>query len=314
MSHTAMKLSQLAVFLVLSATLRAEQCLVIGDSLSKEYEVEFPILFRNNREAWDSRNWIEILDQHRGTWFDTGKWSGFADPRILGHEHNWAFPGSSTAQIKSQLNNRWNFWWTRDLQSQIRGSAERVVIFAGGNDIDRYYPSIYNGKAAAPYINPIRDNLKWIVDYVRKVKGTIPIALVSVPHVGCTPDIQSAHPTDAVKTQRVTAALDSLNAQLALFAKQRGIAFVPGVYEMTKSMITQPLTIGGYSFINAADADARPEYVFAGDGFHPNTSAQAKIAQLILEAFAAKYPRTVMTPLGDEEILTQVLGFQIATP
>jgi hypothetical protein len=87
-----MKLSQLAVFLVLSATLRAEQCLVIGDSLSKEYEVEFPILFRNNREAWDSRNWIEILDQHRGTWFDTGKWSGFADPRILGHEHNWAFP------------------------------------------------------------------------------------------------------------------------------------------------------------------------------------------------------------------------------
>jgi phospholipase/lecithinase/hemolysin len=83
---------------------------------------------------------------------------------------------------------------------------------------------------------------------------------------------------------------------------------------MTKSMITQPLTIGGYSFINAADADARPEYVFAGDGFHPNTSAQAKIAQLILEAFAAKYPRTVMTPLGDEEILTQVLGFQIATP
>jgi lysophospholipase L1-like esterase len=304
----AMKLFLPAVFLVLCLTLHAEQCLVIGDSLSKEYEVEFPALYPRNPASWDSRNWAEILHERRKTWFDLGKWSAFADPRLVGHEHNWAFPGSTTTQIKMQLGSFWNVWWTRDLQSQIRGSAERVVIFAGGNDVDNYYPAIYKGASPTAYINSTRDNLKWIVDYVRRVKGTIPIALVSVPHVGCTPDIQKAHPTDAVKTRRVTLALDSLNAQLALFATQRGIAFVPGVYEMTKSMISKPMTIGAVSFISAADADARPEYVFSGDGFHPGSAAQAKIAQMIVNAFRAKYPKTVITPLTDEEILKQVLG------
>jgi len=303
-----MKLLSLSVFLLLGAVLRAEQCLVIGDSLSKEYEVEFPALYPRNPASWDSRNWAEILHERRKTWFDLGKWNGFADPRLVGHEHNWAFPGSTTTQLKTQLGSFWNVWWTRDLQSQIRGSAERVVIFAGGNVVDNYYPAIYKGASATSYINATRDNLKWIVDYVRKVKGTIPIALVSVPHVGCTPDIQKAHPTDAVKTKRVTLALDSLNAQLSLFAAQRGIAFVPGVYELTKSMITKPMTIGSISSISAADADARPEYVFSGDGFHPGTAAQAKIAQMIVEAFRVKYPKTTITPLTDAEILTQVLG------
>lgn len=302
-----MKFKTLLLTFILGTTLHAEQCLVIGDSLSKEYELEFPALFPRNREAWDSRNWAEILYENRKTHFDLGKWKGFADPRLVGHEHNWAFPGATTTKIKSELSNWRNVWWTRDLQGQIRNTAERVVIFAGGNDVDSYYPAIYNGAASAKYINATRDNLKYIVDYVRKVKGTIPIVLVSVPHVGCTPDIQSAHPTDPIKTMRVTAALDSLNAQLALFAKQRGIAFVPGVYELTKSLITQPLKIGDVTFISQADADARPEYLFSGDGFHPNTCAHAKIAQMIIEAFTARYPLGKITPLTEAEILQKVV-------
>lgn len=302
-----MKLRTLLLTLLLGSTLHAEQCLVIGDSLSKEYELEFPALYPRNPESWDSRNWAEILHENRKGWFDLGKWNGFVDPRLVGHEHNWAFPGSTTSQIKSQLSSWRNFWWTLELQGQIRRAAERVVIFAGGNDVDSYYPAIYNGASATGYINATRDNLKWIVDYVRRVKGTIPIVLVSVPHVGCSPDIQLAHPTDAIKTKRVTLALDSLNAQLALFAKQRGIAFVPGVYEMTKSLITQPLQIGSVSFISQADADARPQYLFSGDGFHPNTCAHAKIAQMIIDAFRARYPASNITPLGDAEVLQKVI-------
>ena len=302
-----MKINTLLLTLLVGSTLHAEQYLVIGDSLSKEYELEFPALYPRNRAAWDSRNWAEILHENRKTWFDLGKWSGFADPRLVGHEHNWAFPGATTSKIKSELSSWRNFWWTRELQGQVRSAAERVVIFAGGNDVDSYYPAIYNGAASAKYINATRDNLRFIVDYVRKVKGTIPIVLVSVPHVGCTPDIQKAHPTDPVKTQRVTAALDSLNAQLALFAKQRGIAFVPGVYELTKSLITQPLRIGEMTFISQADADSRPEYLFSGDGFHPNTCAHAKIAQMIIEAFRTRYPASNITSLGDVEILQTVL-------
>lgn len=302
-----MKLRFLLITLLFAGALRAEQCLVIGDSLSKEYEIEFPALFPRNPESWDSRNWAEILHQHRTTWFDLGKWGGFADPRLIGHEHNWAFPGATTSQIRSQLGNWRNFWWTGILQGQVRKVAERVVIFAGGNDVDSYYPAIYNGTSPTKFINSTRDNLKWIVDYIRQVKGTIPIVLVSVPHVGCTPDIKRAHPTDAVKTKRVTAALDSLNFQLALFAKQRGIAFVPGVYEMTKTLITQPLQIGSVRFLSQADSNARHEYLFSGDGFHPNTCAQARIAQMIIEAFRTRYPTSAITPMSDAEVLERVL-------
>lgn len=303
-----LKLFQIAAALLLTASLRAEQCLVIGDSLSKEYEVEFPALYPQNPASWDTRNWAEILHTKRKTWFDLGKWNGFYDPRLVGHEHNWAFPGTTSAQIRQQLSSFYNIWWTRDLQAQIRGSAERVVIFVGGNDVDNYYGALYNGGVATKYINPTRDNIMWIVDYVRKVKGTIPIVLVSVPHVGCTPDILRAYPNDPVKTKRVTLALDSLNAQLSLFAKQRNIGFVPGVYDLTKVLITQPLVIGGRAFIKGADMDARPEYEFSGDGFHPGMAPQAKIAQLIVDAFRVKYPLSPITPLTDAEILTGVLG------
>ncbi|MFM2178778.1 MAG: hypothetical protein RL015_2876 [Verrucomicrobiota bacterium] len=295
--------------LLIASALQADQCLVIGDSLTKEYEIEFPILFPRNREAWDSRNWAEILHRHRNGRFDLGKWGAYLDPRIAGHRHNWAFPGIKTSEIKKELDDWKNGWWTRELQKQIRSSAERVVIFAGGNDVDDYYAAIYQGAPAGRYINATRDNLKWVVDYVRKVRGTIPIVLVSVPHVGCTPDIQRSYPTDAVKTQRVTAALDSLNAQLALFAKQRGIGFAPEVYQLTKTLITEPLQIGDVTFISRGDDDARPEFLFSGDGFHPNTAAHAKIAQFIIEAFRRRYTRTSFTALTDAEILQNVLGF-----
>lgn len=297
-----------------AALLRAEQCLVIGDSLSKEYEVEFPALYPRQPAAWKSRNWAEILHERRGAWFDLGRWRAFADPRLIGHEHNWAFPGATTSQIRTQLSALRNIWWTRELQGQIRSAAERVVIFAGGNDVDSWYPAVYNGAAAGRYVNATRDNLQWIVDYVRRVRGTVPIALVSVPHVGCTPDIQRTHPTDRVKTGRVTAALDSLNAQLALFARQRGIAFVPGVYEMTRAMISQPLVIGGRALISAADPDARAEYVFSGDGFHPATGPQAKIAQMIADAFRSRYPRPVISTLTDAEILNDILRLPAPAP
>ncbi len=308
-----MRLSCFACLLFLvAAPAHAEQCLVIGDSLSKEYEIEFPALFPRNPASWSNRNWAEILHERRTPWFDLGRWNAFADPRLVGHAHNWAFPGATTAQIRAQLSAPWNFWWTRELQGQIRSTVERVVIFAGGNDVDSWYSAVYHGASATRFTTPLRSNLQWIVDYVRRVRGSIPIALVSVPHVGCTPDIQRAHPIDRVKTGRVTAALDALNAQLALFARQRGIAFVPGVYEMTRAMISQPLVIGGRTLISAADANARAEFVFSGDGFHPTTGPQAKIAQMIVDAFRARYPRPAITPLPDSEILTDILRLSAA--
>lgn len=292
----------------------AQQCLVIGDSLTKEYEVEFPALFPANPASWDSRNWIEILHERRNTWFDLGRFTGYVDPRLTGHEHNWAFPGATTEEIRTQLNRWQNAWWTVELREQIKDSAERVVVFAGGNDVDSFYGQIYNGTSPTAYINKVRDNLKWIVDYVRSVDSTVPIVLVSVPHLGCAPDIQRQWPTNSVKTARVTAALDSLNNQLAAYAQTKGIGFVPGVYQFTKDIISGPFIMSGLEFYREADADARPRYVFSGDGFHPGTCAHGKIAQMVIAAFNSKYPASPITPLTDQEIVTNILGLTSDIP
>ena len=291
-----------------AAVTRAEQCLVLGDSLTKEYEVTFPVLYPRHPAAWEARNWIEILDQRRARWFDTGSFNAYADPRLIGHRHNWAFPGATVSRIRSELAKTSNRWWTEELRRQIRSEAERVVIFAGGNDVDSYYGFLYNGRPATPYTNATRDHLRWLVDYVRAVRPSVPIVLVSVPHVGCAPDVQGAHPFHPVKTGRVTRALDSLNQQLADFARLRRIGFASGVYEMTKQMLTQPLKIGGRTFQTRADAEARGSFAFSGDGFHPNTCAQAKIGQIILEAFRERYPQGNIPSLTDDEILRNVLG------
>lgn len=304
----------LFLFLLMGLTLRAEQCLVIGDSLTKEYEAEFPGLYPNNPASWQARNWIEILHQHRTDWFDIGTWSAYSDPRLTGHRFNWAFPGATTTDIRNQLSSIYNFWWTNTLKDQLRNDVQRVVIFAGGNDADSYYANLYNGTTDASVTNTTLGNLQWIISYVRTVNPSVPIVLVSVPHVGCTPKIQLGYPTDAVKTARVTAAMDALNASLAAFAQSQGIGFVPGVYDFTKSLITQSFRIRGIEFYRVADADARTRYAFSGDGFHPNTCAHTKIAQMVVDAFNAKYPSTAISPLTDDYIISMVLGLDPNIP
>jgi hypothetical protein len=144
------------------------------------------------------------------------------------------------------------------------------------------------------------------------VKASLPIVLVAVPHLGCAPKVQAENPTDPVKTARVTAALDTLNAELASFAASRGIGFVSEVYDLMRRMIADPIRIGGLEFYSQADANARARYVFSGDGFHPGTSAHAVIAQAILDAFRVWQP--LIEPLSDREILDEVLGLDPDLP
>lgn len=191
---------------------------------------------------------------------------------------------------------------------------ECVFIFAGGNDADSYYANLYNGFVGPEVTNTTLSNLQWLVNWVRGLNATVPIVLVSVPHVGCTPKIQQGYPTHSIYTARVTAAMDLLNANLASYAASQNIGFVPGVYEFTKNIITQPMRITGIEFHRTADADSRTRYVFSGDGFHPITSAHAKIAQLIVAAFNAKYPATRVTPLSDDYLITQVMGLDPNLP
>ncbi len=286
-----------------------QHCLVIGDSLSKEYEVEFPALYPSNRDSWKARNWIEILAEQRNAWFDIGHLQAFYDPRLIGHEFDWAFPGAKTQEIRDRLFSKswFDSNWQSELRSELKGSVNRVVIFAGGNDVSGYYGDIYKGKSPTLLINKTRDNLMAIVDYVRAVRPSLQIVLVAVPHPGCSPHIQASYPTDAVKTARVTTALTSLNTQLAALAKSRAVGFAGGVYDFTKAIITTKFLIGGVEIIRKADANARPTYAYSGDGYHPGTSAQSRVAQIILDTFRVKWPSPAIPALTDAEILTKVL-------
>jgi lysophospholipase L1-like esterase len=298
------------VFLSISFSLQAaQQCLVLGDSLTKEYEVEFPVLYPERTDAWKARNWIEILHEWRRSWFDQGSFSAYYDVRIVGHKHNWAFPGATTQELRDALSSTaWqNKLWQAELKSQLKNTVERVVIFAGGNDVDSYYGKIYNGSSPTTYVKRTRDNLIWIVDYVRAQKSSLPIVLVSVPHVGCAPDVQHSYPTDTVKTGRVTAALDSLNAQLASISKTRGAAFADGVYPFTKGLVNNRFFIGSQEINRGANMDALPSYAFSGDGFHPTSAMQVKIAQIIVDTFRARWASSVIPAISDAEITNKIL-------
>jgi lysophospholipase L1-like esterase len=185
-----------------------------------------------------------------------------------------------------------------------------VVIFAGGNDIEDIYGRLYNGQSASTQLTTIRNNLVWLVDYVRAVKPSLKIVLVSVPHVGVCPDVKREWPTHVTKTARVTTALTTLNSQLASSAKSRSVAFADGVFTFTRNAISQRVFFDNVEILNQADANSRSQYLFSGDGFHPATSGQAKIAQSILQAFRIRWPNPAIPALTDDEVLRQVLGLR----
>jgi hypothetical protein len=108
--------------------------------------------------------------------------------------------------------------------------------------------------------------------------------------------------------------MDALNASLAAWAQTQGIGFVPGVYAMTKALITDPFRLNGIEFYRVADANARPRYVFSGDGFHPSTCAHAKIAQMVVQTFNTTFPASPILPLDDDYLTTTVLGLDPNLP
>ena len=353
----------LAALLLLSPAclLAGEKVLVIGDSLTKEYRAEFPVLYPGNPAAWEARNWIEILDARRNNQFDLGSYSFFPDLRLTGHEYNWAKPGGTVREFRNFLRQDaaarneitassggaaiyelFPSWRTTFTSSNDQ--AQKVVIFFGGNDLalgnsdpvanpvfngspkQIDYESIYAGsfgEASNPdhLRTSIRSNLKSVMEWFRNPRTfsdgsprpprfTGPMILCAVPHVGCTPKLQTEAGNDPARTAVLTQMIELLNAEIKTFAASKDIGFAD-IYAVTKAILDPaPFRIGGVDFYKQKDEDCRTRYLFSGDGFHPNTAVQAKVAQVVADAFLEKYPDMAadLTRLSDREIITQVLG------
>jgi hypothetical protein len=336
-----------ALWIPVSPVTAAEQVVTLGDSLTYAYEAEFGFRITipfvgsfGDGFGPQVRNWVEILNDpaYRKDRFDLGARDTIRVvlSRILfRHEYNWALPGLKIDELRAYMAGQItiddlvaadpelslflafsDFNGATDfplggLEEQIRSSAERLVFFIGGNDVRAVYGTIYNGGSAGSFVDDFIDDAAAILDRVLGLNPNLQIVVVNVPHIGITPDIKSSSPTDPVKTERVTAMLRDLNGRLAGLARARGLGYAD-IFTPTLSLLgPAPLCIHGIPFLNDGSATGNLNYVWLNGpysaNFHPNTNAQALVANEIIEAFNARY-QTGIAPLSATEILAGLHG------
>lgn len=332
-----MKLSACPLAVVASAALcvpspARETVLVIGDSLSREYQFEFP-------EFSEARNWLELLAVHRPDDFyfgplessDLGLLADACDLFSLNnavcnalgddgeldrYRYNWAIPTYSAEDYAGDLTGGNLFQGLfQDFIDDDFDKVDAVVVFLGGNDIDRVYSSVYNGNTSATnnIINQLEDDLEAIIDFVLDDTPSMRMILVNVPHVGATPEVKGDHPTDPVKTGRVTTALQTLDTKLRALAARKNIGYADILTLTIELLSDDPYCIAGFPFINQGSDSGAAEYLWLGgdlsQNFHPNTNGQAVLANAIIAGFNENYALGV-EPLGESEIVEDILGLQ----
>jgi lysophospholipase L1-like esterase len=315
---------------LLSTSQARETVLVIGDSLSREYQFEFPVFT-------EARNWVELLAVHRPDDFYFGPLESSdlglladacdffsldnavcnaigEDGELDRYRYNWAIPTYSAASYAGDLTGGSLFQGLfQDLINDDFDDVDAVVVFLGGNDIDRVYSSIYNGntETANSSIGRIEDDLEDIIDFVLRDTPGMPMVLVNVPHVGATPEVKGQYPTDQVKTTRVTAALETLATNLRALAAEKNIGYADILTLTTELLPDAPYCIGGVPFSNeGTDTGAAEKLWLGGDlsqNFHPNTNGQALLANAIIAGFNEKYMLGI-APFGEMEIVEDLLG------
>ena len=289
------------------------------------------------------RNWVEILNDpvYRNNNFDLGARDiiqidiGFSYDFFFRHSNNWAIPGLKVRDLRRFINGDATFlgllapdsvlayllgistfsdvadFPLSGLESQIRSSAKRLTFFIGGNDIKEIYGDIYEHDNPGTFVSDFVSDSAAVLDWVLALNPNIQIVVVNVPHVGITPDVKSIYPTDPVKTGRVTAVLRELNRQLAGLATARGLGYADIFTPTLPLLAPAPMCIHGITFANSGSTSGSLNYVWLNGpisaNFHPNTNAQAIVANEIIAAFNTRY-HTGIAPLTATEILAGLLG------
>lgn len=305
-----------------------QNILVLGDSLSEEYAFELPFSApdSNPTEA-NLRNWVEILAATRASEISFGNYEGhlayYGDYRNGGFAYNWAVPGFKTKDL-AELINPPLFPTTPEqvldalscprLKTHLKSAVAYAVIFCSGNDLSSLYTELATGTATPAQIDGIRNNLAATIDFVHTQNAALPIVLVNAPDIGVTPSVKTRVPDPALRAV-ATAGIGALNTRLSDLAADRGIALADS-FTITRTLDgAAPFRLNGTIFLNTGDPtlENRPQYLFAKDGFHASTAAQALIANEILRALNARYAAG-FTPLSNREILATVLGLDPDQP
>jgi hypothetical protein len=112
----------------------------------------------------------------------------------MGHEYNWSLPGGTTNNLLDKLTSG-NFFdeiVQDEIKDQLRGDADPVVIFLGGNEVENKYGRLCEGDENVQITNSIFNNLKSILNWVKSKsrRADLPIVLVTIPHVGAKPKVK----------------------------------------------------------------------------------------------------------------------------
>lgn len=304
----------LFVALLLPVQGAALRVLTIGDSLSEEYEFMTPVFSIN------SKNWVELVAQRRGTEANFGSFEssyfGYFDWRTGGYRLNYGLPGKKALDWVAILNSSGTFTYdgkTRNNLSNDIKLCDVAVIFLGGNDLKDRYDEIFNNTEPAGYLDSIVTHLATIHDWVRTKKPTLPIVIATVPDIGATLDVSSTY-NDPFRQQRTRQKIAAMNASIRAMAATKG-AKVASVDKLTDLIFdVVPFHLNG-TLLNATSTSSinASNYVFCKDGFHPNTSGQALIANEVMLAITQATGRA-LTTFPNREILANILGMNADAP
>ena len=193
---------------------------ILGDSDLDEYRADDN---RGGKYADTTLNWVELLVLNCNLNF--GSWGTWGEPRRMGYEYNWARSGATAQSLIDSGQH------TGLAQQIANGEVSDVIIYIGDNDFhlkNGTYREIYDGSLSEASLQEKLDsvvkNITLAVDTVMQA-GDVRVIVVSITDKGMAPDILLSYPTGAGR-QRVSAAIQEVNAGIETMAAERGVVVV----------------------------------------------------------------------------------------
>jgi hypothetical protein len=313
---------------MLAPGLGAARVVVVGDSLSAEYEAIPDVPGTENPTAyaeitvpgWESMSWVEVLARLRPGQLDFGRrrdaLPGWTDLRFTGYEFNFAIPGFQASQYEDIVNsslfsNPQYLPFQLALGDALAHEADWAVVWLGANEFRANFGFLYDGGDPGPLIGRVAHDVEEVVAFVQRKRASIKVVLVNLPDLAAAPSKQAAHP-DAARRARVTEATRQANRALADVAARRG-AVVADVFAATERLAQgSNVAFGAIDIQPGTSADNNPRFAFARDGLHPNTPLQIQIARVILGAFNTDL-QAAIPPITDAQALA-LLGIDPTQP
>ena len=281
----------------------------MGDSLSDEYAEESYSYAKNWTMQFVLYRGVNMgptaaaAQQPGGTW---------GEPRRTYYQSNWARYGDTTDDLLADGQHT-------GLAAQVAPlGISHAVLMIGANDFNSVglgaYFNIYNGFWSTSQINTYVAgriaNVRTALDTVAPT-GTR-LVLVNVFDFGITPITWgSAFYNDPIKRDRVTAAIQQVNAGLLSLAQEYHIVLVDafGLAQTAWGTNQNPRTtlLLGNVTIQLRQYDTstntNPTAAFVHDRAHPHTTMQGVLANILVEALNQGYGAG-LTPFTEEEILS----------